>query len=406
MKTVSVSLRAESPISIRTGRDEPASQTLRYIPGQTLRGALAAAHRLLRPGKDEEFGRFFLSGDVQFGNAYPCEPGSGEEAEPSRPVPLTARSCKRYPGFGGVSEEQHGVADMLLPSLLFELSGGERVELLASVQSCTAQGRGTESCGEPLQRVQGFMRRDAATEQYDAYNPLVELTTHIGISRTRGTAHDGALFEQEALLRGSLFESECRGDESVLLQVVQFAEEAAQVGALRVGRSRTRGLGEVAVDGVRQRPGTETSKILKRLAEFQSRLQRLSEEYELPLPQGTFIPLTLTSDVILQDELGRYVGTPGEEELKAIGFPDGSRTVWSAAEARRIMGWDGLLGLPKADEWGWAMGSTFVFFVPEEATDLVDILAKLESGGLGRRRTEGFGRVVVADSFHVEVGQR
>src|SRR5713226_2311354 len=66
------------------------TRTLDYIPGSTVRGALAALY--LESGKpvDTTFEQLFLSGEVTYGNLY---------LNGAAPWPLSARSCKHEPGF-------------------------------------------------------------------------------------------------------------------------------------------------------------------------------------------------------------------------------------------------------------------------------------------------------------------
>src|SRR3989304_4450390 len=80
-------------------------QTSSYIPGSALRGALAekTLHACTRPEylhnhrqcPDREtcpFWLLFADDDTLFGDAYPGKVG------PVYPFPLTARTCKYYPG--------------------------------------------------------------------------------------------------------------------------------------------------------------------------------------------------------------------------------------------------------------------------------------------------------------------
>lgn len=396
-------LEALGPISIRTGRNAAGSQTLRFIPGNSLRGALAAAHQLLRPTSTDEFAEFFLSDAIQFGNAYPSEAPEKDEGVPARPLPLTARSCKRYPGFDKTSGEQHGIVDALIPSLLFTITDQNAVDVLAPIDACSSTISGSQLCGEPLQSIRGFFRNSDTGSGYSLVTPQVQLTAHIGINRSRGTVQDGVLYQHEAIVRGTVFESTWRGDGSTLERVIFFAEEAADMGLLRVGTSRTRGFGELGLKASREDTDTIESLISSRLEKFMKRLHDYAIRFEISLPDGLYVPITLNSDVIVRDNFGRYLGTPPPDYWEDIGFPPGTKVVWSAAESRRIMGWDALLGLPKDDQWGLAMGSVLVLFVPGALVDVLPLLTSLEKYGLGDRRNEGFGRVLVADEFHLEV---
>ena len=97
---------SESPLNLRVSRSTRSFETFRYIPGTTLLGAFASAHR--KTCNDETaFTRFFLSGEVSFSNLYPANfQASGflntdlqDDEQPIKPIPNTARSCKRFSGF-------------------------------------------------------------------------------------------------------------------------------------------------------------------------------------------------------------------------------------------------------------------------------------------------------------------
>ena len=68
---VGLIVSSESPLNIRVSRSTASFETFRYIPGTTLLGAFASAHR--KTCNDEtEFTRFFLSGEISFSNLYPA----------------------------------------------------------------------------------------------------------------------------------------------------------------------------------------------------------------------------------------------------------------------------------------------------------------------------------------------
>jgi len=395
---------ALAPVSIRTGRETTNSETLRYIPGHTLRGALASAHRLLRPERTDEFSRFFLSGAVHFSNAYPAEIEVRAPELLPRPLPLTTRSCKRYPGFETSGSTQHGVVDALIPSLLFALTGQRHLDVLSPLDACSAVTSRGDRCGEPLQAIRGFFQRRPGQAGYALVVPRVQLTAHVGINRARRTAQEGVLYQHEAMVRGTCFAATWRGEAALLDELIAFAQEAANKGALRVGTARSRGLGELGLRAVSNYPDTTPESLAFRLKAFAERLHGYADKVGVSLPAGTLVPLTLNADAIVRDRFGRYLGLPGQEYWASLGFPAGTRVVWSAVEARRIMGWDAVLGLPRDDQWALAMGSVLVLLVPASVEDVVPVLTQLEAHGLGERRDDGFGRVTVADAFHLEVG--
>lgn len=403
MKAATLVFEALAPVSIRAGREASASETLRYIPGHTLRGALASAHRLLRPDNTDEFSDFFLSGDIYFSNAYPSAFEAHAEELLPRPLPLTARSCKRYPGFDTRTGTQHGVVDQLIPSLLFVLTGQRDITVLSPLDACSALTFNNRRCGEPLQALRGFFQCRPTFDGYTIVVPRIQVTEHVGIDRQRRTAQQHVLYQHEGIVRGTLFTTTWRGEPSLLDRLVQFAQEAAAKGALRVGTARTRGFGELGLKSVSHASEQNSDSIAQRLDRFASRLHEYADAFGVSLEDETLIPLTFIADAILQDELGRYLGYPGETFWAAYGFPTGTRVVWAWSEARRIMGWNAVLGLPREDQWALAMGSVLVLRVPGRKDSIIPLLTRIETQGIGERKEDGFGRVVVADAFHTEV---
>ncbi len=83
---------------------------------------------------------------------------------------------------------------------------------------------------------------------------------------------------------------------------------------------------------------------------------------------------------------------------------NGAELVYTNANAYRLMGWNNLHRLPRADEIAIKMGSVFLlgFQQPLDAL-LCQALFNLYQQGIGLRRTEGFGQLRVAHPFHWEV---
>jgi hypothetical protein len=103
MKRYYLRVRALSPLSI-TGHQNVAGQagaTLNYIPGTTLRGALAWQVLTARPDATQEatFQQLFGPDGLRCGPLYPLSRATKPGADITLPLPLTARTCKRQAGF-------------------------------------------------------------------------------------------------------------------------------------------------------------------------------------------------------------------------------------------------------------------------------------------------------------------
>ena len=68
------------------------------------------------------------------------------------------------------------------------------------------------------------------------------------------------------------------------------------------------------------------------------------------------------------------------------------------------MGWSDLWRLPKPDDIAISMGSVSLFGLSVPLNDdIVQALLQMQEEGIGARRREGFGRLLVSSSFHWEV---
>ena len=74
---------------------------------------------------------------------------------------------------------------------------------------------------------------------------------------------------------------------------------------------------------------------------------------------------------------------------------------------QRIAGWNGLAGTPRPNDYAIEMGSTFLFACHQQLNnDFIQALHTLQETGIGRGRSEGFGRISISDPFHLEREQR
>ena len=411
-------LLSESPLNFRVSRSTASFETLKYIPGTALLGAFAAAHRKARDDK-AEFTRFFLSGEICYSNFYPANfpykefsntDLKDDDNQPVKPIPNTARSCKRFSGFRFKADERnkecHGVTDSLISWGLFALSGQIKAEILESHKNCNYsdnQGK----CDELLDTFSGFYRRGEDVVEIGQSEGKTRLLTRTGISRETGTVQEGILYNREVLNEGQwfwgtiLFE-----DESLYDDFRDFAEDAGDKGLLRVGNNLTRGLGRMGVPQLDEFDTDDLESFKKRSDTFNEKFQTEAKNYCIELSHKFYFPITLQSDAILLDHLLRYKMTLDEDYLYDAWDLEDVSLVYQNAGQRRIIGWNALFGLPKAAEWAISMGSVFLFAYNGTPDDcFYQKLYDIEQNGIGKRRSEGFGQVTVADAFHWEVNE-
>lgn len=380
--------------------------TLDYIPGSTVRGALAALY--LESGKpaDTTFEQLFLSGEVTYGNLYLS--GAG-------PAPLSARSCKHEPGFLR-DETGHGVVDWLLPAFLQHWKERTHQPVTAPQHEACAHTHHGGRCNAPLEAFPRFYAPVASERKSIPTNKLRRLLTRSAIDDRLQTAEHGLLYSLEVLDPTALGSAEFRG-------TVVCASPAAAASAQRqlldpiferqstrlsIGTARSRGLGEVETVGCRVSL-TPFAPLGERLSAFNLRLRNWG------VNDGRFyFSLTLHADTIIQDEYFRFHSTVPVSVLAWEADIESATAMRLKLEGcftatRTVSGWNAALRLPKNDVTAIKMGAAF-FYSIEGLTDheshvVVDKLTRLETYGLGARRTEGFGRVVVCDPFHLDAGK-
>lgn len=412
----SLIVSSQSPLSFRVSRSSASFETLKYIPGTALSGAFAAAHRKMRDDANE-FQRFFLSGKICFGNLYPANFQSGEysntdlrdDAQPIKPVPNTARSCKRFGGFRFGSDEdneRHGVMDSLIEWGLFALSGKTKVEIIDSHKKC-AYADGEVSCDELLDAFSGFYRRGKNATQIGEARAKTRLLTRTGISRETGVVQEGVLYNREVINEGQWFWGIMSfADESLYDDFRDFAESVGGKGILRVGNNLTRGLGKLSVPQFQEFRADDWKSLKARAEAFNRKFGCKAKMHGIELPHEFYFPLTLQSDAILPAPQFRYQMALDGDYLHRVWRLKGAELIYQNAGQRRVTGWNALFGLPRAVEWAISMGSVFLFGYGETPDcDFYRKLHEIEQSGIGERRSEGFGQVTVADDFHREVNE-
>jgi CRISPR-associated protein Csx10 len=419
MNQLYIWLTAESPLAIRSDHAAGGAEVARYIPGTAFIGSLAAVHRMLKPTETEEFKQLFLNENVLYPNLYPAvfkdKQGLQVSNLPVYPLPKTAQSCKRHPGFlYPVDDENdaHGVRDSLIDWALFKLSGDNKhvsdpAKVLRDRKEC--------SCHAMMDHFSGYYRRSelvakeitAATE-----SEYMRLQTHTGIDRESGTVQEGILYNRRVFEEGMRFWGAIKipDDEELLEKLTGFFKQVAQSGLVRVGTGRTRGMGRVTFNARKLvKSGPDSFKnFCDRLHTFHDLLEEPAKD--LGLQDRYFFALTLHSPLILVDDFLRYQGTLDPLTLKKLLGCDETieiNRIYQSAQMQRVTGWLEIWGVPRMNEYAVETGSVFLFScnaakgTPENET-LLRQLFKLEEQGMGKRRAEGFGRVSVSDQFHQE----
>ncbi|HLH60943.1 MAG TPA: RAMP superfamily CRISPR-associated protein [Ktedonobacteraceae bacterium] len=428
MKELVITLETISPLAIRSDHAQGGSQSAQYISGTTLMGSLASTFKFTRQGQEKEFADLFLSGAVQYPNLYPAlfaDSGLQDAGTPVYPLPKTAQSCKRFSGFKRSyrddDETRHGVRDTLIDWALYSMQSAPEDKRLKVMDDC----KECSECHSPMDHFTGYYRR-AATDPKEIISAKIDLRlqTHTGINRRTGTVQQRILYNREVLEEGMRFWGVLKIDDElartlepdndVAETLEAFIDEVGHAGLVRVGTGRTRGLGKVLLSLTRADDGQNTFEQFKdRLMAFNRMMHEQANTFNIPLPDKFYFAVTLHAPTILRDDLLRYEGTLTAARLAQLASvgqdsnlpADTFELIYQAASGRHIAGWSELWGTPKANDYAIDTDSVFLFACRLEPDDdtLLRMLYAMEQRGIGQRRAEGFGRILISDPFHREV---
>ena len=315
-----------------------------FVPGSTLRGALASRWRY--ETDSDAFRQCFLSGAVRFGFLYPL---SGTLR--AQPTVLSRHTCKLRPGRPG--NGGHGEFDLL--------------------ENPTQTHCGVPGCDGRL------VPWHSPFDVPELSAPL-DLSSHNRIDRKSQTVRQGSLYAYETIpnrtrLRGYVVADHQADLERLLagLGLGSWSDVEGKTARidLRVGR-RKRALGRLActistpkscAGGVGLFPDQDPFPTLDRPGDLR---------------------IDLLTPAILLDELFRYRDLrPCDLGLGRNRFDDG------LSRHERLSGWNSAQKLPKTEELALVAGSCWRLddVTPEE----VEVLRQQALRGVGRRRNEGFG---------------
>ncbi len=426
MKRYYLRAEAKSPLAIRSDHAEGGVDTASYIPGVTLLGSLAAAHRMLRGENETEFAQFFLHEHVHFPHLYPASFELDTFTAANRPVmplPKTAQTCKRFKGFQTLpgensDEERHGIRDSLLDWGLFSLLNSSQASVKATLapfadhEKCTHPLENTNGkhCGQVMDHVSaGYYRRGDGKDfqGMTAKTTDKRLQTRTGINRDWGVVEESILYNREVFREGSHFWGEVTLPNELANTFEQFVKQANEEEIIRVGTGRTRGLGCVAITLVENEQQVNNFK--SKLIDFSTHVKEQAQKMSLQNIAPFYFAITLQSSSILCDAFLRYKKTLDPASLyELLKLPDtfSSDTferVYQSVGIQRVTGWNELWGTPRPTDHALELGSVFLFSCKQELDDkLIAALQALEEEGIGRRRAEGFGRISISDPFHLE----
>lgn len=414
MKRIDLTITAQAPLAI--GQRKPAgsvSEAMDYIPGTVIRGAIAG--KLLQHGEPEvgdDFHKLFVDeGAAIFQNAYTAIAKVGDDkymVSPSeiKVLPATALSSKTDSGF---KPRKAGVFDALIDSFCAREQGlfyepnskeGDRVEPFSGFYSSSEDVMHED--GKPVIR-------------YFSHSVSKRLLTRVGINRRRATAQDEILYSLEVL---NEFQGKARQEPTVYKGSILIDSDCVAEGLyglieqndnrFRLGGSASRGLGKVKLDPSLKDADESTAELSQRLDKFNHILHARWQKWGVlgsgrSFPEDCiFFSIGLESEAILTENWRRTFAFSAAMLCQLTKSPGNKVTLEMAYSSYGYCsGWNAAWGLAKDVELTTAMGSVFLFSVPEiDKLNWIEKLAELERKGIGDRTSEGFGRIRVCDEFH------
>jgi CRISPR-associated protein Csx10 len=357
MKAVTFQIELLEPLLAASLDGDPNSGvSYSFIPGSAVRGAVIGRYIVERkPGVVEgangleleltpEVRRLFFDGTTRYLNAY-LTSSKGKRA---LPVPL---SWQRKKG----AEKSDPIYDQAHPDFEDDLLEDDEVEQPKSVDGGFYQLHGEEEV-------------ELCT---------IEQQLHIHTQRDRqagrATPDGGEVFNYQGLAAGQLFRGAILCDHDADADTLRelLAGEAS------MGRSKQAGYGRVlvTVDDKTQWPEVDT---------------RPKE-----IKAGDTLTLTLHSDLIIRDGWGQYTDILAPAVVsKALGLAEDALEAGKTFKGSTLVGgFNRKWGLPLPQTIAIKAGSVFQF---QAKTNIpADKLQRLAERGLGERRAEGFGQVVV-----------
>jgi|SRR6478672_3022579 len=353
MKAIIFLLHAQQPILATSLQGDPNSDVSHsYIPGSTIRGMLISRY-LRQPDiqdldiLDEKIRRLFFDSQTRYLNAYLFD---RKKEQRTLPVPL-----------------------------------------------CLYKKKGEDSPNEIYNFIQSISpHRPASTQPLDdnfciideygyisLYKELRRINIHNQRNRKkgRGTNSSGAVFRYDAIDAGQVFQavvlSNCEEDSDTIKSLLKPANDAETINAW-IGGSQSAGYGHVTVELLRD----------------EDTWTELQIDWEERSQYRNKLTVTLLSDTIICDDCGQSTTAP-QQFVKLISQTLGTelKHIDTYASSLNVGGFNRKWGVPLPQVPALAAGSVFVFEQPEELNP--QQVRDLEAQGIGERRVDGFGRVVL-----------
>jgi len=346
-----------------------------FIPGPAFRGGLAslAAQRADLGAADSysDFLAVFLREGIWFPALYPAY-HKNNYLYPSIPLPRDLLTCKLAPfGSGEIWHYYDNKKD-------HHYGYAFRDELedcqLEYCPVCKEKGHDM-----PQETVSGFAALRPG--EFSKVEQAIDAELHIRIDPASNRTSRGDLYGYTALEAGQYFLGEMVCASQNAWEKFQALTGIAEKGPvqIRLGKAARRGYGLITL-WLEQRNDRQLPWI------------RLPLKKRLPDVTQPFT-LTLLTDAVITDNWGRMAAGLEEEWLeRELGL--GKVEIINAFSSGTVVdGFNSHLGLPRWRDIALSAGSAVGLRLPEPPDDWSNRMEQLERGGIGLRRSEGFGRL-------------
>jgi len=366
--------------------DANSAQSLPYVPGALIRGSLIRAyqeqHNLSAiDAADNNLRRLFFDGQTRYLNAYPLVYGEDR----ALPAPLAWHKWKNLqPEFE--QQQERVIFDLSVnPNerrIQTRFDKEDQVDGLGDGRFCSIKGE-VAYWSERPENINVHTQRDAV----------------VG----RAQEGRGAIFRYEALSMGYRLKGIILTSTTEDAQALKSLMEGR---TLVIGKSRTAGYGLAKVEETND-ISSDWNEADNQLASYEylpTGYEEKSEEEEdigytaLPPSLLTTFTLIFLSDAIVRDDDGQHTLNP-IPALKRLLDDESANYELTIDEERSfrkaniVGGFNRKWGLPLPQVAAIAASSTFV--IRTSPSIEVGKLADLQRSGIGERRLDGFGRLVI-----------
>ncbi len=341
-------------------------ESVALLPGTVLLGALAARIDLNDPDRFRLYAALFRHGQLRASFLSLAHRQSGGWLYPAFAPPLDVFRCKQHP-----STDRSGGH----PDRAFALANGAAIHC----PLCAAEYGENDAAVETIDDLLVYRGR-----KIESVRPTWREEMHIRMNAKTQRVLTGALFGYVALEAGQYLTGElvCRNKETwaSLRELANLPADGTPA-QLWLGKAIRRGYGRVSVVFD---PDDQYPPLLPALRE------------RLPNPTAPFT-LLLTGDTIIADEWGRFpAGFEAGWLSEALGLSVAMQRGF--AKSIDVDAFNSYIGLPRWRDRALKAGSAAGLQVADESLSPDAIwqkLAQAELRGIGLRRAEGYGQVVV-----------